>query len=136
MNDRLPTTWSTANENSANAAASLTRLSPVRMAITFLGRPSRRPTATAVTASGGATTAPSTSAVLNVSGPTSQWATPATATAVITTSTTPSPRIGRRLRTNVGNENPSAAEYSSGGNTTESRMWDSSSTPLKPGAKE
>ncbi len=110
MNDSPPTTWSTANVNNANAAASLTRLSPVRIAITFLGRPSLRPTATAVTASGGATTAPSTSAVANVSAGTSQLATPATTTAVMTTSTTPSPRMGRMMRRNVGNEKPNAAE--------------------------
>ena len=50
-------------ENSVSAAASLIRLSPVRIAITLFGRPSLRPTATAVTASGGATIAPRTSAV-------------------------------------------------------------------------
>ena len=54
--------------NSVNAAASLIRLSPVRIAMTRFGRPSLRPTATAVTASGGATIAPSTSAVANVNG--------------------------------------------------------------------
>jgi hypothetical protein len=63
--DRVPATRSTATVKSANAAASLTRLSPVRIAITFLGSPSSRPTATAATASGGATTAPNTSAVAN-----------------------------------------------------------------------
>src|SRR5215207_9953136 len=84
----LPATWATAMENSDSAAASLTRLSPVRIAINFLGSPSLRPTATAVTASGGATTAPRISAVPKVSDGTSHEATPATANAVMTTSPT------------------------------------------------
>ena len=67
MNAVLPATWATAMENSESAAASLTRLSPVRIAITFFGSPSLRPSATAVTASGGATTAPSISAAPKVS---------------------------------------------------------------------
>ena len=67
MKARLPATWATAIENNDSAAASLTRLSPVRIAITFFGSPSLRPTATAVTASGGATTAPRINAVANVS---------------------------------------------------------------------
>ena len=114
-----PATCATAMENSVSAAASLIRLSPVRIAITLLGSPSLRPTATAVTASGGATIAPSTSAVPNVSGTaTSQDDTAATANAVTTTRPTPRPRIGRMLRRNVGNEKSSAAEYSSGGSTT------------------
>ena len=110
MNARLPATCATAIENSDSAAASLTRLSPVRMAITFFGSPSLRPTATAVTASGGATTAPRISAVPNVSDGTSHDAIPATANVVMTTSPTPRPRIGRMLRRNVGNEKSSAAE--------------------------
>ena len=65
-----PATCATATENRASAAASLIRLSPVRIAMTRFGSPSLRPTATAVTASGGATMAPSTSAVPNVSGTT------------------------------------------------------------------
>src|SRR6185369_12392538 len=107
----VPATWATATENNVSAAASLMRLSPVRIAITFFGSPSLRPTATAVTASGGATIAPSTSAVLNVSGTTtSHDDTRATENAVTTTSPTPRPRIGRMLRRNVGNEKSSAAE--------------------------
>ena len=42
--------------------------------------------------------------------------------AVTTTSPMPRPRIGRMLRRNVGNEKSSAAEYNSGGSTTDSRM--------------
>ena len=53
--------------------------------------------------------------------------TAATANAVTTTSPTPRPRIGRMLRRNVGYEKSSAAEYSSGGSTTVSRMCESSS---------
>ena len=136
MNARLPATWATAMENSDSAAASLTRLSPVRMAITFFGSPSLRPTATAVTASGGATTAPRISAVPKVSDGTSQDATPATANAVMTTRPTPRPRIGRMLRRNVGNEKSSAAEYSSGGNTTDNSTSDSSSMPSNSGAND
>ena len=63
MNVWLPATCATAMENSVSAAASLIRLSPVRIAMTRFGSPSLRPTATAVTASGGATIAPSTNAV-------------------------------------------------------------------------
>ena len=37
MKALLPATWATAKENSDSAAASLTRLSPVRIAITFFG---------------------------------------------------------------------------------------------------
>ncbi len=124
----LPATWATAMENSVSAAASLIRLSPVRIAITRFGRPSLRPTATAVTASGGATIAPRTSAVANVSGTTtSHDDTAATVNAVTTTRPTPRPRIGRMLRRNVGNEKSSAAEYSSGGNTTDQQDVESSS---------
>jgi hypothetical protein len=98
-------------ENSVSAAASLMRLSPVRIAINFFGSPSLRPTATAVTASGGATIAPRMSAVPNVSGTTtSHDDTAATVNAVTTTNPTPKPRIGRMLRRNVGNEKSSAAE--------------------------
>ena len=97
--------------NNVSAAASLMRLSPVRMAITFFGNPSLRPTATAVTASGGATIAPRIRAVPNVSGTTtSHDDTAATVKAVTTTRPTPRPRIGRMLRRNVGNEKFSAAE--------------------------
>src|SRR3954471_8818946 len=107
----LPATWATAMVNKVSAAASLMRLSPVRIAITFLGNPSLRPTATAVTASGGATIAPRISAVPNVNGTTtSQADTAATVNAVTTTRPTPRPRIGRMLRRNVGNENVSDAE--------------------------
>src|SRR6476659_6452856 len=123
-------------ENSDSAAASLTRLSPVRIAITFFGRPSLRPTATAVTASGGATTAPRISAVANVSDGTSHEAMPATAKALTTTSPTPSPRIGRMLRRNVGNEKSRAADLCNGGSTTESSTSDSSSTPSNSGAND
>src|SRR5215470_1109870 len=115
-----PATWATAIENNVSAAASLIRLSPVRIAITRLGKPSLRPTATAVTASGGATMAPSTSAVPNVRGTTtSHEDTSATVKAVTTTRPTPKPRIGLMLRRKVGNEKSSAAEYSSGGKTTD-----------------
>ncbi len=123
--------------NNVSAAASLIRLSPVRIAITRFGRPSLRPTATAVTASGGATIAPSTSAVANVNGTTTNHDdTAATANAVTTTSPTPRPRIGRMLRRNVGNEKSSAAEYSSGGSTTVSRMCESSSGGSNPGRND
>jgi len=133
----VPATCATATENNASAAASLIRLSPVRMAITRLGSPSLRPTATAVTASGGATIAPSTNAVPNVSGTTtSHDDTAATANAVTTTRPTPKPRIGLMLRRNVGNEKPSAAEYSSGGSTTLSRMCESSSGASNPGRND
>ena len=109
----------------------------MRIAITRLGSPSLRPTATAVTASGGATIAPSTNAVPNVSGThPSQLDTAATVNAVTTTSPTPRPRIGRMLRRNVGNEKSSAAEYSSGGSTTVSRMCESSSGASKPGTND
>ena len=111
MNVWLPATCATAMENSVSAAASLIRLSPVRIAITFFGSPSLRPTATAVTASGGATIAPRMSAVPNVSGTTtSHDDTAATVNAVTTTSPTPRPRIGRMLRRKVGKEKSSAAE--------------------------
>ncbi len=124
----MPATWATAIENSVSAAASLMRLSPVRIAITFFGSPSLRPTATAVTASGGATIAPRMRAVPKVNGTTtSHDEMAATVNAVTTTRPTPSPRIGRMLRRKVGNEKSSAAEYSSGGNTTVSRMCESSS---------
>ena len=137
MNVWVPATWATATENNVNAAASLIRLSPVRIAITRFGRPSLRPTATAVTASGGATIAPSTSAVPNVSGTTTSHAdTAATVNAVTTTRPTPRPRIGLMLRRNVGNEKSSAAEYSSGGSTTLSRMCESSSGGSKPGRND
>ena len=105
--------------------------------MTRLGSPSLRPTATAVTASGGATMAPSTSAVANVSGTTTiQEDTAATVNAVTTTSPTPRPRIGLMLRRNVGNEKSSAAEYSSGGSTTVSRMCESSSGASNPGRND
>ena len=137
MNVWPPATCATAMENNVNAAASLMRLSPVRMAITRLGSPSLRPTATAVTASGGATIAPSTSAVPNVNGTTtSQDDTRATVNAVTTTRPTPRPRIGRILRRNVGNEKSSAAEYNSGGKTNDSRMCESSSGASKPGRND
>src|SRR6478609_8614141 len=133
----VPATWATATENNVSAAASLIRLSPVRIAITFFGRPSLRPTATAVTASGGATIAPSTSAVPNVNGTsTSQDDTSATAKAVTTTRPTPRPRIGLTLRRKVGNEMSSAAEYSSGGRTSDSRMCESSSGASNPGMND
>src|SRR3954470_771617 len=133
----VPATWATATENNASAAASLIRLSPVRIAITFFGRPSLRPTATAVTASGGATIAPSTSAAPNVSGTTTNHDdTNATENAVTTTRPTPKPRIGRILRRKVENEKSRAAEYSSGGKTTDSRMWESSSGASNPGRND
>src|SRR6478736_2983402 len=123
--------------NNVRAAASLMRLSPVRIAITRFGRPSLRPTATAVTGSGGATIAPRTSAVANVNGTkTNHDDTAATVNAVTTTSPMPRPRIGRTLRKNVGNEKSSAAEYKSGGNTTVSRMCASSSGVSNPGRND
>lgn len=96
--------------NSDSAAASLTRLSPVRMAISRLGSPSLRPIATAVTASGGATIAPSNSASRKVNSGISSDAINPTANAVMTTIATPNPRIGLMLRRKLGNENPRAAE--------------------------
>jgi hypothetical protein len=96
--------------NIVSAAASFTRLSPVRMAITRFGSPSRRPIATAVTASGGATTAPRMMAVEKVSAGTIQAAKAPTTKAVTITRPTPRPMMGRRLRTNEKNEKLSAAE--------------------------
>lgn len=137
MNVWPPATCATAIENKVSAAASLIRLSPVRIAMTRLGSPSLRPTATAVTASGGATIAPSTVAVAKDSGTTTNHDdTAATTKALMTTRPTPSPRIGRMLRRNVGNEKFSAAEYSSGGSTTVSRMCESSSGASKPGRND
>ncbi len=137
MNVWLPATWATATENNASAAASLIRLSPVRIDMTRLGRPSLRPTATAVTASGGATMEPSTSAVANVNGTTTTHDdTAATVKAVTTTRPTPRPRIGLMLRRNVGNEKSRAAEYSNGGSTTDSRMCESSSGASNPGTND
>src|SRR5690349_20735861 len=137
MNVWVPATWATAMVNSVSAAASLIRLSPVRIAMTGCGRPNLPPTATAVTASGGATIAPRIRARPKVSGTSTNHAdTAATANAVTTTNPTPRPRIGRMFRRNVGNEKPSAAEYSSGGSTTVSRMCESSSGGSKSGKND
>ncbi len=133
----VPATCATAMVNRVRAAASLIRLSPVRIAITRLGNPSLRPTATAVTASGGATIAPRTSATPKVNGTTTSHAeTAATVNALTTTSPTPRPRMGRMLRRNVGNEKSSAAEYSSGGSTTVNRMCESISGGSKSGMND
>ena len=122
--------------NNDSAAASLTSDSPVRIAISRLGRPSLRPTATAVTASGGATIAPSNSASMKVNSGINAEATSPTANAVITTIATPRPRIGLMLRMKLGIENPSAAVYNSGGNTTVRRISESSSTRGRPGMND
>jgi hypothetical protein len=81
--------------------------------------------------------APSTSAVPNVNGTTtSQEDTAATVKALTTTSATPRPRMGRMLRRKVGKEKSRAAEYSSGGSTTVSRMCESSSGGSKSGRND
>ena len=59
-----------------------------------------------------------------------------TASAVTTTSPTPSTRIGPSLRKNDDTENPIAAEYSSGGSTTPRMMSVSSSSRGIPGMND
>ena len=103
---KSPTAWLSTNTplvtaatdtpKAVSAVASLTRLSPSRIAVRRWGTASGRSTATADMASGGATMAPSANAA--ASGMPGMTATPTNATTAVvnTTSPTDSSRIGLR----------------------------------------
>jgi hypothetical protein len=104
-----PWTAPTAMANTVSAVASLTRLSPVRIEVTRLGRPISSPWDTVVIVSGGARIAPSTKAAAPIEG-SSHAPTSPSRPLVSSTSTTPSVTTGPRLEPNALNDEPRVAE--------------------------
>jgi hypothetical protein len=105
-----PPTVAMAMLNRVSAVASLTGLSPVRMAVARRGMPSSRPCVTVVMVSGGASTAPSTQAAATPIEGSSQLDSSPSAPVVSTTSRTPRSMIERRFCPKALNDAPRAAE--------------------------
>src|SRR5215217_5780977 len=120
--------------SATSAVASLTRLSPSRIATTRRGIPTRRATAVAATASGGATTAPRQKAAAHENGSgTTHIAVTATTAVVKRVAPTDNSAIDVRLARKSTSEVRMAAAYSSGGSSPTSTTSGFSSMSGTPG---
>src|SRR5580698_7060199 len=117
--EKVPSTVAaTANRYNTSAVASLTRHSPRMIAEIRRGIESRSKIASAATASGGDTIAPSVNAIGQPNPGTTACTTAATTTVVQMTRPKASNEMGRQLRRNSAESVDHAAEYNSGGSTT------------------